>query len=186
MRPATPHLVITTENSLFAGGHFHSKEFFDRSSKGLLLDHFYGYRLNNEIHDLAGTTFHRLAIEYAQFMCTNSNDAGDCLYPNDEQIAHFAVLLFHLDKMIPRMEKDVDFKYWHTTNNFAMDHEYAVKIFNIAIEDKIKADPNFKVVLSEAHAEFRRNVEACERVHSRKKADIKVPINEYILSYLKE
>lgn len=168
-------MVITTEHALFAGGHFHSKELFERSWYGMMLSHYYGGYVTNEVHHRASTTFHRLAANYAFSKLgspkkpnSNDNDEGeineedDELFPTDAQLAHLAVLIFHLEDLAPKYPANAIPKDLWPEAHFDADQKYARKRFGKLIRIKMKKDPTFKTLVNNAREKFISVKDMCE------------------------
>lgn len=85
-------MVVTTQHSLFAGGHFHSKEVFYNSLYSVTLQHYFGHAISNEVHSTACTTFQRLGIKYMSIVIDRNEDGSSNI---DDEGDYFIQVMFN-------------------------------------------------------------------------------------------
>lgn len=162
--------MATVEHSLFTGGHFHSKEYIDRSLYSMLVEH-YCSMASNECHGTAATTFHRLASEYAQIILADDFEEANAnsILPSDERLADLAVLIRYLRRLGPGPtfnEPGRANEHWQATVDFEEDEEYAEECLRMAIVKKMNVvGSNMGNLLQHAHRRFAEKARALYKMY---------------------
>ena len=81
LAPGAIHVVLTTEDSLIAGGHFFNLETFALTLNAVVLEHFAGLAVTNANHDDACIIAFKL-LWYCLTVLRGENE-GDCSGPSE-------------------------------------------------------------------------------------------------------